>query len=400
MKIGVVTTWFERGASYVSKQYLEALHDDHEVFIYARGFRNTPENEAWDQDFVHWGKESILPVPMAIDQKDFIKWIRSNALDIVFFNEQQWWPPVLWAREEGVITGAYIDYYTEETIPLFEAYDFLICNTKRHFEAFEWHAQAHYIPWGTDIDLFKPGSFDPVGEVPVFFQSCGYSPLRKGTDFIIEAFSRIDQASKLIIHSQVDLKKAMPEQADNIDMLLKDEKLEIIEKTVSAPGLYHLGDVYVAPSRLEGIGLTAAEAISCGLPFITTDFPPMNEFVTEDSGRAARVDRLWARKDGYYWPQCRPDIESLADQMRWYIDNRRNISDLKRRAREYAGLHLDWEKREPEINRVFFDSKKMNSSHSRLNRQINEFERGKSGIKLKIARKFPFLYKILTRYRI
>lgn len=37
MNIAIVTTWFERGAAYVSRQYRQALMRSHQVFIYARG---------------------------------------------------------------------------------------------------------------------------------------------------------------------------------------------------------------------------------------------------------------------------------------------------------------------------------------------------------------------------
>lgn len=37
MNIGIVRTWFERGAAYVSRQYMEVLAERHNIFIYARG---------------------------------------------------------------------------------------------------------------------------------------------------------------------------------------------------------------------------------------------------------------------------------------------------------------------------------------------------------------------------
>lgn len=42
MNIGIVTTWFERGAAYVSRQYLEALRSDsnNSVYIYMREVEN------------------------------------------------------------------------------------------------------------------------------------------------------------------------------------------------------------------------------------------------------------------------------------------------------------------------------------------------------------------------
>ena len=60
-----------------------------------------------------------------------------------------------------------------------------------------------------------------------------------------------------------------------------DPRIEFIEKTVSAPGLYFRGDVYLYPTRLEGIGLTICEALASGLPVITTNDAPMNEFVID-----------------------------------------------------------------------------------------------------------------------
>lgn len=42
MNVGIVTTWFERGAAYVSRQYLEALRSDsnNSVYIYMREVEN------------------------------------------------------------------------------------------------------------------------------------------------------------------------------------------------------------------------------------------------------------------------------------------------------------------------------------------------------------------------
>ncbi len=34
MNIGIVTTWFERGAAYVSRQYLEAFRSDSNNSVY------------------------------------------------------------------------------------------------------------------------------------------------------------------------------------------------------------------------------------------------------------------------------------------------------------------------------------------------------------------------------
>jgi glycosyltransferase involved in cell wall biosynthesis len=394
MKIGIVTTWFERGAAYVSRQYEQILCDNHEVFINSRGGPICTDN-SWNKTNLKKGKHTFIPVTSAIDENDFKKWITNNHLDCVFFNEQQWWPPVVWVKELNIKVGAYVDYYTEETIPLFGIYDFLICNTQRHFEAFNWHKQAIYIPWGTNVNLFKPVQNRTNENNITFFSSSGYNPIRKGTDLVIKAFSEINDNSRLIVHSQVDLKKALPELNEQIDKLLYEGKLQIINKTVSAPGLYYLGDVFVQPSRLEGIGLPAAEALSSGLPFVTVDNAPMNEFHDPKSGKLAKVKRYFSRADGYYWPSCETDIHSLKDCMQYYIDNLKNINVLKKQAREFAEDKLDWFKNSKKVNDAFTLSERLPISNSK--ELIDRFEQRRRTLLFVIAKFNPFAGRIIRK---
>ncbi|WP_055077755.1 glycosyltransferase [Pseudanabaena sp. 'Roaring Creek'] len=400
MNIGIVTMWFERGAGYVSRQYRQILNQKNKVFIYARSGKYLKGDPFWDDSNITWGKYSNLPVPTAIDRLDFEAWIKQRKIDIVFFNEQQWWEPLDWCLHLGIKTGAYIDYYTEETIPFFAAYDFLICNTQRHYAAFSWHPQVFYVPWGTDIDLFKPQNFKPVDSKKiVFFHSCGYSPQRKGTDFIIQAFNNISNPSKLIIHSQVDLLREIPEQKNIIQALEQKDLLKIINKTVSAPGLYHLGDVYVNASRLEGLGLPSIESQACGLPLITCDHPPMNEFMIEETGRAANIERLWSRKDGYYWPQCSPEINSLTAILNSYIENFSCISDLKRLTRFHAEQRFNWMDRFDLVNSIFETSTVDAPRKKDAVKQALLFERDRQGIVYRLAKNYPLAWNIYSSWR-
>jgi glycosyltransferase involved in cell wall biosynthesis len=345
MRIGIVTAWFERGAAYVSRQYCQKLAEQHKVFIYARaGEEYAIGSPTWDDSRVTWGKKRPLVMATAIDLQDFRRWLTRNRIELVIFNEQLWWPPVVFCNELGIITGAYVDYYTEETIPLFACYDFLCCNTRRHYSAFEWHPQSVFIPWGTDIELFKPREMD--GATPrslTFFHSAGMSPRRKGTDLLLEAAAGLEGQARLVIHSQVPLSKALPDSVELACSLKSTGTLELVEETVTAPGLYRLGDVYVYPSRLEGIGLTIAEALACGLPVITTDQPPMNEFVVHgESGRLVSVEKLVSRADGFYWPQAIADVSGLRNAMEFYVDQASLLAQHRIAARQHAEDRLDW----------------------------------------------------------
>lgn len=383
MNVGIVTTWFERGAAYVSRQYKTVLEQQCNVQIYARGGEKGVDlGPEWAGPGVTRGRESSSPFLTAIDEDDFCRWLDEQRIEVVLFNEQRWWLPILWCRQRGLKVGAYVDYYTENTVELFDVYDFLICNTKRHYGVFKWHPQCYYIPWGTDITLFKPSTVLPSSSNEItFFHSAGMNPDRKGTDLLLEAFSQLTASSRLIIHTQVDLASVLAKKVPLIKELLQNGHLEVIERTVPAPGLYHLGDIYVYPSRLDGIGLSLVEAAACGLPLIATDVPPMNEFVEVNNGKLVSVDKFIPRHDGYYWPQAVVSIQSLYESMRYYIDNKAQLSLFKAAARMTAENRLDWHKNSVELCSII-DKVKIRKGHQmqRMEILVEDFEQRRGAV--------------------
>lgn len=348
MNIGIVTTWWDCGAGFVSRQIMDILASEHNVFIYARGERYEIGNSFWDLDNVHWGTRVFWPGSGRIDQIDFENWLFNNSIDSLIFNEQRWWQPILWAKKLGVICGAYIDYYTADDVLNFAVYDVLICNTERHFDVFKWHPGATFVKWGTNINLYRPQHNEKKDAPFTFFHSAGRAPFRKGTDILLKAFNSIkdNMDARLVIHTQVPLEFST------------SDKVEIVERTVGPPGLYHLGDVYVYPSRLDGLGLTVCEALSCGLPVITTDNKPMSEFIIpEYNGLLINVDRTYSRNDGYYWPITEPDVENLATKMSDIYEKREYIDLWKKNARLYVQQERDWSKNAKLIERIISESK-------------------------------------------
>jgi len=404
MNIGIITTWFERGAAYVSKQFESILSTNHNVFIYARGGEIYAKGDPkWDKQNVSWGKRNLLYTTTQINIKHFKSWLTSNSIDLVIFNEQHEWEPVIACSETNVLTGAYIDYYKKETVPIFGIYDFLICNTKRHYSVFNWHQQAFYVPWGTDINLFSPQKKTNDDDKITFFHSCGMNPLRKGTDLLLEAYNKINRTeSKLIIHTQVNIKTFFPDKSVLINKFLREGSLEIIEKSVHAPGLYHLGDVYVYPTRLEGIGLTIAEAISCGLPTIVTNQQPMNEFVqSEEAGRLIGVSHEEVRGDNYYWPQSIVDVNDLSTQMNFYINSKEHIKLYKEKAREYALKNLDWKKNLALFEKQLITIQKLkNSNINQLKEQAIKYDNKSLLEKTKNSLAYRKLRSVIKKYLI
>jgi glycosyltransferase involved in cell wall biosynthesis len=355
MNVGIVTTWFERGAAYVSRQYRRALERQHTCFIYARGGEQYARGDRiWDDPSVFWATQGVMPVPTSIDLAEFRAWIQSRRLDLVWFNEQYWWEPVLLCHRLGVKTGGYMVFYREDEIPLYGAFDFLTCNSRQYYDLFQWHPQAYFLPWGTELDVFRPRNYGPVEPGAVtFFHSAGMNPHRKGTDQLVRAFGRVKGPARLVIHSQVALEPHLIREWALVEELRQAGRLTCRVETVPAPGLFHLGDVYVYPNRLDTLGLTVPEALACGLPVVIPDLAPMNEFVDDTCGRRVRIARYYARTDGHYWPQCLVDEDHLVEQMQYYADQREDIEELKRAARAHAERHLDWSLNSATIPTVF-----------------------------------------------
>ena len=403
MNVGIVTTWFERGAAYVSKIFEDVLSNksDINVYIYARGGEEYGiGNPIWDRENVYWGKRIISPFSSTvIHKKDFIFWVQSQKIEVIIFNEQHWFQPLLWCKELGIKTIAYIDYYTEETIPLFEIYDCVICNTNRHYTAFRNHNNVAYLPWGTFTNVFKATNQNLVNDNYVtFFHSCGWDTYRKGTDLLLKAYKNTINNSKLIIHTQNDIKDL--ELLNIIEELKKKNRIEIITKTVHAPGLFHLGDVYVYPSRLEGIGLTIAESISSGLAVVVPNAAPMNEFAYKENSRLIEVDKFFSRSDGYYWPMNEIKIENLTQILDELAAVPDSVREMKLASRNIAEKFLDVEKNFqilPDIIRNVKFNKSTETIIQKINNYDNKGFRRFHGLYLTLYPLFNTLRKFLKQ---
>ena len=379
MAIGFVTEWNERGAGYVARAYAQVLGLEEKVHIYHRGSLGL----ALDKDITsslnvnyYRAASPIVKRYCDINLQDMEKWIKINHISVILFNEQHFWKPVVFCKHLGVRIGAYIDYYLPETVPFFRLYDFLICNTKRHHSVFSWHPHCFYIPWGTNIDIFKPHSLSLVDADKVtFFHSAGSVPYRKGTDLLLRAFNGMPkEGCRLIIHSQLPVKCFDKYSRRIIEKEISNNSLSVIEGTVIAPGLYHRGNVYVYPSRLDGIGLSVSEALGCGLPVITSNEPPMNEFVPEGCGRLVKIEKRIRRFDNYYWPQAQISVDDLRRNMYFFVENVKKLPEFKANALKYAQQNLDWSRNAVHLLDIFRNVNASGNEFSRLINTINSYE--------------------------
>ena len=366
MNIGFISTWFERGAAYVTRQYAELLKKNgHNTYIYARGEQYAIGDSKLDTPEVTWGKKLY---DTTLDFSHVSKWIKKNKIECIFFNEQRDIKSVIKLKMafSQIKIGTYVDYYTQNTVDDFKFYDFLICNTKRHYSVFSKYEQCYYIPWGTDVHVYNYSN--SISEKVRFFHSAGMSN-RKGTDVLIEAFIEggLYKEAELIIHTQLPLKDLIGSTIEDFEKY----NITVIEKTVSAPGLYYMGDVYVYPTTLDGLGLTMYEALACGMPIITTDCAPMNEIVSENVGRLVEVDEYKSRWDAYYWPLAFVNKKALIDAMKYYIENKDKLAEYRKTARKTAENMWNWETRCNIVTEAFTKSNIKNIDEKILKKELS-----------------------------
>ncbi|GIG27675.1 glycosyltransferase family 4 protein [Cellulomonas marina] len=114
------------------------------------------------------------------------------------------------------------------------------------------------------------------------------------------------------------------------------------------PALYAAADAVVMPSRGEGYGLPALEAMACGVPLVATDWSGLGDLLDEGVALPVDVERLVEiRPDemgpvyaGQRWAQ--PSVPSLVAQLHRVVDDRAAMAAVGAAAREHAVRAWDW----------------------------------------------------------
>jgi glycosyltransferase involved in cell wall biosynthesis len=91
------------------------------------------------------------------------------------------------------------------------------------------------------------------------------TPRRKGLDLVLDA-ALLVPAIPILTYTQMPPTRPLP------------ANVELTAERRTRAELYQDGDVCVQPSHWEGLGLSLLECQAAGMPLVTTDAPPMNEF--------------------------------------------------------------------------------------------------------------------------
>ena len=118
--------------------------------------------------------------------------------------------------------------------------------------------------WGVDVERFRFRRRERC-ERFLFCNGNGGALGRKGAH-VIAAAAELAPEVPILFRTQKPPEVKLPK---NVEVRF--------ENAAERWGIYDEGDVLLAPSRWEGLGLQLYEAAACGMPVITTDGGPMNE---------------------------------------------------------------------------------------------------------------------------
>jgi glycosyltransferase involved in cell wall biosynthesis len=222
-------------------------------------------------------------------------------------------------------------------------------------------SRIHIVPEGVDDNIFTAeGAHSPLldGVEGFKFLHVGKAEPRKGTFELLQAFDRAfddDEPVYLVLACQNRLIPGFDTVRFIENMGLRRRRwivpIQPLPQRSDIAALFRACDAFVAPSRAEGWGLPALEAMACGLPTALTHYSGHTAFADRDNSTEIPFKLTpiepgalphFARNDGDYGKWAEPDIDRLADVMRMM---RRNHDALRRRARHQAaaiGQRWNW----------------------------------------------------------
>lgn len=186
-------------------------------------------------------------------------------------------------------------------------------------------------PWGVDLQYFTPKTFKR-SNVRMFTLFCSrtWEPIY-GVDVLAKAFVKVANENpnvNLILLGGGS-------QGNHLRQILTNggvmERVhfggQVSQRDL--PRWYHMADLYISPSHVDGTSVTLLEALASGLPCLVSNIPGNREWVEEGVNG-------WLFRDG--------DADNLAEKILLAIKNRRSWGRMGKAARKIAEERADWRK--------------------------------------------------------
>jgi glycosyltransferase involved in cell wall biosynthesis len=111
------------------------------------------------------------------------------------------------------------------------------------------------------------------GKVKLLF--VGNCNIRKGADLLPRIMHEL--GNKFVLFATAGLRNTRVNESENIIAIGTLDHSQLLD-------FYNYCDIFLFPTRMEGLSLTTLEAMACGMPIITTDCFSMPELVIDGKG--------------------------------------------------------------------------------------------------------------------
>lgn len=193
-------------------------------------------------------------------------------------------------------------------------------------------ANTVVFPWGVDLNHFTPKHWaarQAENEMTLFCNRA-WEPIY-GVDVVAKAFVKVvAERSELRL-----LLLGSGSQAHSIrEIFLNGGVFDQVTFAgqihyADLPRFYHMADLYLSASHVDGSSVSLMEALACGLPCLVSDIPANREWVQEG-------ENGWLFRDG--------SVDDLAAKITQALQNRKRLSQIGQNARMIAEARADWRK--------------------------------------------------------
>ncbi len=190
-------------------------------------------------------------------------------------------------------------------------------------------------PWITELPITNKSYKSKEKTTFLFNAGRGGIGNRRNHEVVIQAFANVlaerpDIEFTLKTQVELDVSALNTYRGKNFSYICKNTNYK---KNL---GYYKNADFSLAPSKWEGVGFALLESLYCGTPVITTDAPPMNEWVQhKETGYLVKTrfpdvplpipyDRV--NQNGLHWVKAAMcSTEDLAAGIIWLADKKESI---------------------------------------------------------------------------
>lgn len=299
----------------------------------------SPYPNDWARSY-DMAKLQVVPLEN-IDERKVRRFLR--GLDVVWGAETfyvEWLADM--AREMGVKTALSCNF---EFMPFLDPKrprpDLFLAPSTWNIE--RWPAPTIHLPFPVDR---KRLPFVKRNKAETFLHIGGHRAMRdrNGTRLVLAATRHVRMPCTVLVRSQSPVGSQLPHPNQRA-------VVEIDRRIVSDYWtLYDRGDILLAPRRYGGLSLPMNEALSRGMPVVSFDVPPQNEFLPKEGLIKAKASPMRVQPGSVEWYDG--NARDLAELMGELVVSPELVQQLSTAADAYAET-ISWDALKPVYLEVF-----------------------------------------------